>query len=190
MLVHLTSHLFGVRTCAGCGEQASCIEFQVQVENGLASTDPTCMRCIALGCSIDVLMEQPDLRPGAQAPNRAMKRRSRKQELDIAEKTGGKRHKASGAIAGLKGDARKKGIYRAEGKLCTNKSFSLSREILDKIQSEASYPEVPVVVVTFIDKVTLQEKDCWVVIPWKDFEEKIANVTSHDNSGSASKLRG
>jgi len=181
MLVHLISHLFGVTPCANCGEQAACVEFQVQVGDGIDKTDPVCMRCLSLGCSTQVLVEQPDLRPGAQAPNRAMKRRSRKQELDIAEKTGGKRHKASGAIAGLKGDARKKGVYRAEGKLCTNKSFSLSREILDKIQSEASYPEVPAVVVTFIDKFTLQEKDCWVVIPWKDFEEKIANAqTSHD----------
>lgn len=81
----------------------------------------------------------------------ASHRRSKKQERDLARHTGGKLTPASGARA-VKGDVRVKGIMRIEAKTTKNKSFSITQEMLDKIEEAAiSAGEMPVIVVEFID---------------------------------------
>jgi hypothetical protein len=71
------------------------------------------------------------LQRGAAAHNRAPF-----QEREIAKRVGGKVTKASGAQM-EKGDARVKGVVRIEAKSTSNKSFSVTREIIDKIEAAA-----------------------------------------------------
>lgn len=78
-------------------------------------------------------------------------RRSKKQEKEIAKKIGGNRTPASGAGT-VKGDVRLKGIARIEAKTTKNKSFSVTLEMVSKIEEAAlSTGEMPVIVVEFTD---------------------------------------
>ena len=71
------------------------------------------------------------LQHGAAAHNRAPV-----MEREIAKRVGGKVTKASGAQM-EKGDARVKGVVRIEAKATSNKSFSVTREMIEKIEAAA-----------------------------------------------------
>ena len=78
--------------------------------------------------------------------------RSKDQEQELAERVGGRKTLASGALD-VKGDVRKKRVVRIEAKTTSNKSFSVTLEMVKKIEDAAfSADELPVVVVEFIDK--------------------------------------
>jgi hypothetical protein len=94
------------------------------------------------------------------------KRRSRRQEAKLANEAGGKTQKGSGCLPWAKGDVRKKGKFRAECKFTKKMSFSMSREILDKIRSECAFDETPVLDVTFIDA-NGRTEDHWVAVPYE-----------------------
>jgi hypothetical protein len=79
------------------------------------------------------------------------KNRSRQQEKSIAIRLGGKTTKASGSKS-EKGDVRLRKILRLEAKTTTKKSFSITQEMLDKIEDTAiSSGEMPVIEIEFID---------------------------------------
>jgi hypothetical protein len=126
------------------------------------------------------VIDSPDVSPGRVPPSRKIKRLSRRQEEKLAASIGGKRHAGSGAMAGLKGDFRKKGVVRCEAKFTQAKTFTLSRDVLDKIRGEATHGEVPTVVVEFKNKLTGRTEDSWAVIPTQDWEDKIANAADKD----------
>lgn len=76
-------------------------------------------------------------------------RRAPKQEKEIAKRIGGRTTLASGSRA-EKGDCRKKGIIRVECKTTSHKSFSITLEMIDKIEEAAlSGDEMPVILVEF-----------------------------------------
>lgn len=79
-------------------------------------------------------------------------RRSKAQERDLAKRLDAKTTLASGSKA-EKGDVRKHGVIRIEAKTTKNKSFSLTREMVSKIE-DAALPcnEIPAIVVEFIDE--------------------------------------
>jgi Holliday junction resolvase len=79
-------------------------------------------------------------------------RRSPKQERTLAKKLGGLRHSRSGA--GLKkGDISLSRVVRVECKSTQQKSFYVSREMVDKITNAAGVTdELPVIVVEFLDE--------------------------------------
>lgn len=78
-------------------------------------------------------------------------RRSRKQEQELADRIGGDTTPASGAKH-IKGDVRLQRVVRLECKTTTKKSFSVTREMLDKIQNAAcGAGEIPAFVVEFLD---------------------------------------
>jgi Holliday junction resolvase len=78
--------------------------------------------------------------------------RSRKQEAEVAGRVGGKPTPASGAKA-VKGDVQLKRVVRIECKTTANKSFSVTRDMLHKIEDAAlSGGEVPAIVVEFVNK--------------------------------------
>lgn len=81
-----------------------------------------------------------------QTPSHA---RSPVQERELAGKLGGRR--VSGSGCGLeKGDVRVKGIVRVEAKTTKADSFSVTKEMIKKIESAAlTSGEVPVIVVEF-----------------------------------------
>ncbi len=96
---------------------------------------------------------------------KANKRRSQRQERELAEDTGGSVQRGSGCLPWAKGDVRKKGCFRAECKFTRARSFSVTRSILDKIRSECSTGEVPVLDISFIDKAGRCDER-YVVIPY------------------------
>lgn len=77
--------------------------------------------------------------------------RARKQERELAKRVGGRVTPGSGAFS-LKGDVRVKSLMRIEAKTTKNKSFSVTLEMIEKIEEAAlSHGEVPVIVVEFND---------------------------------------
>lgn len=76
-------------------------------------------------------------------------KRSPKQEREIATKLGGKLVRRSGA-GEVKGDVRIKGLIRLEAKTTKHKSFSVTREMYDKIDEAATMTgEFPVLAIEF-----------------------------------------
>ncbi len=77
--------------------------------------------------------------------------RARKQEKELATRIGGRTTPASGALS-EKGDVRLKRVARIEAKTTKNKSFSVTLEMLDKIENAAlPCDEIPILVVEFND---------------------------------------
>jgi hypothetical protein len=64
---------------------------------------------------------------------------------------------------------RKAGELRGEAKATTKKSFTLTREILDKIRSECVGAERPFVHLKFLNPHTLASEDDWIIIPLEDW---------------------
>lgn len=76
--------------------------------------------------------------------------RSRKQEGELAQKLGAKKVPASGSLD-TKGDVRKKGVFRLEAKTTGAKSFSLTLEMVRKIEEAAlASGELPAICVEFL----------------------------------------
>lgn len=100
------------------------------------------------------------------------RRRSMRQERELAADSGARVQPGSGALPGAKGDVRSRGKFRAECKFTKAKSFRVTRAILDKISSECSYGETPVLDIAFLNRVG-QTEDRWVAIPYEDWLAKI-----------------
>lgn len=77
--------------------------------------------------------------------------RSKGQEKELAERTGGKVTRGSGC-GNEKGDVRVRRLLRIEAKTTQHKSFSVTREMVEKIENAAvAHGEVPIIVVEFND---------------------------------------
>ncbi len=77
--------------------------------------------------------------------------RSPKQEASLAQRLKGTRVPASGA-KDVKGDVRVKGVLRIEAKTTKNKSFTVTLEMVKKIEmAAASGGELPALVIEFND---------------------------------------
>lgn len=75
--------------------------------------------------------------------------RSAGQEKELATRFSGRVTAGSGS-GNEKGDVRIKGVARIEAKTTQNKSFSVTREMIEKIEGQAmSHGELPVFVVEF-----------------------------------------
>lgn len=72
-----------------------------------------------------------------------------KQEGRVARKIGGRTVAGSGC-GSEKGDVRIEGVVRVECKSTKNKSFPITRKLIEKISKEASGTEVPVIQVDMI----------------------------------------
>lgn len=78
-------------------------------------------------------------------------KRAPKQEREVAHRIGGLLTPASGA-KDVKGDVRLKRVARIECKTTKNKSFSVTREMVAKLEDEASLSgEMPIFIIEFID---------------------------------------
>lgn len=107
-------------------------------------------------------------RPNRRPSNKGIRRRSRRQELQLAEEAGGRTQKGSGSLPWAKGDVRRKGKFRAECKQTRSRSFTVTRTILNKIRSECDFDEVPVLDVEFLGPGGRTEER-YVVIPYEDW---------------------
>jgi hypothetical protein len=97
-----------------------------------------------------------------------IRRRSMRQERELASATGGRQQRGSGCLPGYKGDVRKRGHFRAECKFTKNKAYRLTKEELSKIRSECSFGETPVLDVTFTDS-NGRTDERWVVLPYDEW---------------------
>ena len=127
-------------TCSSCGAgSVPVIDFALTTETHVGEAGKLCVRCLLddNGHSVDL-----DLRPlveGKPSRRKALRRgkkTSQKQEVEVAEEFGGRTQPNSGAMAGAKGDVRKKGELRIEAKYTAAGSYSLKLEELEKIAGE------------------------------------------------------
>lgn len=95
--------------------------------------------------------------------NTASHKRSKVQEKSLAKRIGGNVTPGSGN-GSIKGDVRKRGIVRIEAKTTKRRSFSVTLDMIDKIES-AALPsgEMPVLVIEFIDEQGKPIRDVAVV---------------------------
>lgn len=94
-------------------------------------------------------MKTPNRLKGKHSKSHA---RSPVQEKELADRIGGRLVRGSGC-GNEKGDARLEGVIRLEAKTTMNKSFSVTRDMVKKIEMEAiSCNELPVLVVEFLSK--------------------------------------
>lgn len=78
-------------------------------------------------------------------------RRAPKQEASLAVRVRGNQTAASGSRE-VKGDVRRKRLLRLEAKTTKNKSFSVTLEMLGKIEeAAASGAELPAIIIEFTD---------------------------------------
>lgn len=91
-------------------------------------------------------------RVNGEAGNTRSHKRSKQQEKALASRVGGRVTPGSGN-GSVKGDVRKKGVVRIEAKTTKAKSFSVTLDMIRKIE-DAALPsdEMPVLVVEFIDE--------------------------------------
>lgn len=94
----------------------------------------------------------------------AAHRRSKHQERELAKRGNGKLTPGSGNGA-LKGDIQKyNGVWRIEAKTTKNKSFSVTKEMISKIETAAlSHDEIPAIVIEFLDESGRPEMEVAVV---------------------------
>lgn len=163
--------------CGQCGVEAlvrrqTCV---ILPDGSHATSAALCERCwtdlYRDGCEqkLELVVVEPELR----SESRRRKKRATRQETERAQEVGGKRHKGSGALPWLKADFSKKGLFRADGKTTEAKEFRLTRQDLDKIRSEASWDQIPVIVIDFLARGSQRTEDAWAVLPWEDFKELI-----------------
>ena len=98
------------------------------------------------------------------ASTRNSRKSVRRQEDHLAELIGGKRNKASGALPWDKGDAARAGVVRAEAKQTKSKQYIVKLETLEKIRSECSPGEYPLLHFSFVDHLG-HVIDSWVAVP-------------------------
>lgn len=168
-----TSH--GAAKCNNCEVwREVTFVFTVSAVGGCDIAGPICLHCLSQGAALFALIEPPDLSPGRKPPSRRIRKRTDKEEQELADLSGGRRQKGSGAIPYLKGDFHRKGVYRGESKSVFGKSPSWTLDELTKIRGEAAWGEVPVLVTTFMDKHTHAVKERWATIPFENWQEKYA----------------
>lgn len=145
-------------------------------KNGISETRPFCTDCIENmhGVKHDVSIDEFEFEDDEGRTVRKRFKENKKisvaQEVDLAEELGGRVQKASGALAGSKGDVRVKGKYRIEAKFTKANSYKLLLDDLYKIISECGAGEKAVFVIDFVEK-TGKLKDRFAVTYWEDFKE-------------------
>jgi Holliday junction resolvase len=90
--------------------------------------------------------------------------RAPQQERDLARRFEGKRVPGSGS-GPQKGDVKKAfGIFRIEAKTTTKKSFTVTKEMIEKIEVAAlTTNEMPVIIIEFLDEQGNPEKEIAVL---------------------------
>lgn len=103
--------------------------------------------------------------------------KSAKLEKKLAEKVGGYRTAGSGNKK-EKGDVRKMSVTRIEHKATQKKSFSVTREMLEKIElAGRGCDEIPILVVEFLDDrgVSVGQLAC---LPFHDLTDMIDELSA------------
>jgi hypothetical protein len=113
-------------------------------------------------------------------------RRSKEQEASTALRMGGRVTKQSGGGIFEKGDVRVKSVVRVESKTTKNKSFSVTAQIIDKIETQAlASGEVPVVDVEIDNAGT--PRSVYVVPQWAldGIIQELQELRGRDRDGTS-----
>lgn len=103
--------------------------------------------------------------PKRMGGQHASVKRSKVQEAETAKRVGGKVTKASGAQPFEKADVRVKGVARLELKTTKARSFSVTADMIDKIEAQALQAgELPLMEIE-IDNAG-KPRSCYVVPTW------------------------
>ena len=143
------------------------------VDSTMTSVGPLCPACQAV-CAFEVT--------AARAGRRERERNRRlsvAQERQVMAELGGRAQPASGALAGAKGDGRVLFKRRVELKFSFARSFSLTRELLDKIRGECWGPERPAVILDFKNRQTGGTEDRWAIVPYTDWKALVDEPADH-----------
>lgn len=156
----------GVGTCPNCSRDNEAL-FSICVTKGttVESTDGYCLGCLTQ-CEVPLIIMEQEATTGRPLSAKAIRRRSQRQERELAEATGARQQKASGSLPWAKGDVRLRGSFLAECKFTRAKSYSMKLQDLNKIRGECSSDEVPVLDVTFTDN-NGRRDDRWVAMPYE-----------------------
>jgi len=122
------------------------------------------------------LLEGPAPRRKALREN---KRRSQKQEVELAEELNWRTQPGSGNQRGAKGDVRGKNIGRLEAKFTQADSFSLKLAELEKIEGECTGFEKPVFVIDFIEPGTRGLRGRYAVFVFDHIKELLHASGQH-----------
>lgn len=118
------------------------------------------------------------------------KRRAPRQEKALALAVGGRTTSASGSKT-EKGDVRLKGVARIEAKCTRKRSFSVTLEMIDKIENAASMcrpAELPVIHVEFLDAHGNPIKGLYVMRQI-DVEELLGEKADEVGAGTGARTR-
>jgi hypothetical protein len=158
--------------CIKCKSTAMVMSCGVFADGRAGSSEPICAACMFNGAAVQLTMEE--LAPGPAPRKKAMKKNKRMsvlQERDIQEELGALMQPGSGNQPGKKGDHRQKGLLRLEAKATRARSFRLELADLDKIRGEATFGEMPAMVIDFVSPGTGKLRGRFVVIQSTDFRE-------------------
>jgi hypothetical protein len=104
-----------------------------------------------------------------QLSAKATRRRSQRQERELAEDTGGKVQKGSGCLPWAKSDVTNVfGRFRAECKFTRARSFTLTRELIYKLRGECDFHEIPVIDVSFVSAAGKTDER-WICMPYAEW---------------------
>lgn len=119
------------------------------------------------------------------------KRHAPRHEKSLAQALGANLTRGSGNQT-EKGDARIKGVLRLEAKCTRRKSFSVTRDMVDKIEdAAASCPgmEIPAMHIEFLSPSGAREKGLYLLRE-EDVENLIAELTNADPNERHARARG
>ena len=100
---------------------------------------------------------------------KATRRRSQRQENELAQTTGGKTQRGSGCLPWAKSDVVKVfEHFRAECKFTRSKSFSITKRLIDKLRGECDFHEVPIFDISFVSPEGRTDER-WVCMPYESW---------------------
>lgn len=173
MRLLLTSSLrhSGHGPCPTCGAAGDLWAFELEKNLDTGTSRALCLDCLTRGCRSSIQLDTTEYSGTKPSSPKRTKRRSQRQEKELAAATGGRAQKGSGALPHAKGDVRVRGDFRGECKFTKARSYRLTRETLDKIRSECSYDETPIVDVAFVSPEGRTE-DRWVAMPYDVWKKR------------------
>ena len=168
--------------CSGCNTWGPVVQFTVVTPEHTGDVDPICPICLfdTKGTFSQVPMRE--LVSGPTPRRRALrknKRISQRQESELAEELGARVQPNSGAMAGAKGDVRKKGQFLLEAKFTSADSYSLKLAELEKVAGECRGLEKPVLVIDYRESGTSTLKDRFAVFRFDDAKELLHDTGKH-----------
>lgn len=174
--------------CSSCGDTGiPVLAFTIVTEGHAGDAEHLCAKCLFLPGGQRMAMDLEPLVTGPAPRKKALKanrKTSLAQERDIAEEFGGRTQPGSGNQAGAKGDVRLRGELRIEAKFTLYASYRLQLDDLYKVAGEATFGELPVLLIDFLEPGIRKLRDRFAVIHAADLKELLNGNRRRTRSSS------